>query len=1379
MLSTKLHSAVVKVLLNQAKHIYVIRIIFIGLLWAVGLISLNATTAMADDFTITFEEPVAVPGNIKTQYCSNAASNQGVEFRHAASRFEPSVATFSGTHALKESGIGDVEPFRRPMVFSFTTGQSHVGVQVGLEVLHAFPVTAVLRAFDDPDPDEGTQLTPTSGPSVILGVGPVAITTPLTFSTPTGEPTIRRVEIEFVGPAGQSVQEIIDELTFSEIGPPCLIDNQPPSVAIFQPQTNTAIANPEVLLHFGVQDLVSGVARIRVSMLGAGSTELTSFFVCGGEEFPNTCPGFPSSLNVEAQFNTFLPAGTETIRVEATDFAGNAGQDQVDIDPVFPDSGYNLWVLGMEVTQGIQNQVQSSTISRQSFAPQFNLPLDIRLVAGKQTVVRVFPGVEDTSVPVVGARATLFCRKTLGSNPLLGEPCDGPSSADLFNPDVTVDPANGNDLTTLRLNPTLTWNFILPSEWTTPGDFRWLIAQVKAPNNLPECGSVASPCDDGANVFVLNIPTSGFAETAPLIIQPIFACVRRSSSESKEDCASNIISGTLANNTTDAMTIAQQFLWGEDWDSDGLLDPFFNNILPIADGPDGVKIETPIINDYIDGDLNAANGIMSRKRVEAYLNDICDEFIFDFFEIFTDPGELIAEAYPQNYKYLAFIPPPMGPAGLASGGHPCAMAKIDQRPVRISGFPNSIGAITPENDFCSNCADGSRFTIHYDEPNVAHEIIHTFGVEHAGCSHDFDGDGTADEEPGGGCDPAPDVFPCPHGGICISAAELDEPFGFNTHNFGVLPPRGGPTSSDPCFGTSPWHAHDVMSYGCSPVWISPHTYETIFNKLRNSFLLLPTVAEGPSSNSLQPALFVSGRIEQPGDLVTLNTIYQLPMDIVAPEGNGSHTLELQGSNGDVLSRRHFDPSSVYDSESGTSSQFFQLMSFAPDAARLVLMKDDVVLFERTRTANAPTLNVLRPVSGEVWSEGSQTIQWEAADLDDDPLVYTVQYSNDLGTTWKTFALNSTETTLEVDATQLAGSGNGQALIRVFASDGFNSVIAESAPFTVTNKSPHVRIVAPVDGTVFAPQGLISFVGAASDPDDGTLGDSAYSWNSDRDGNLGQGHELRITNLSPGEHTITLTATDKNGTSSQTSIVIVVLEAPNTQPVADAGPDQQVNVGDEVQLDGGSSFDPDGGPLSFSWRIVSAPAGAVGPATLQSSASDSPHFSVRIEGIYVIELVVRDGEVDSVLDQVIIKAVQAAELFAPGVHCVNFVDVQTGVSLGPVFEKDGFVFGSPGDLVVADFSPVGPGLLFSHDGVHIEWPASALMVQVTAGSWSGAPLDISAFNGDGTLAGTGQILPLDNVFTIGFNDKDIHIIEIIGGGDEGLLTEICIGILGNP
>ncbi len=81
---------------------------------------------------------------------------------------------------------------------------------------------------------------------------------------------------------------------------------------------------------------------------------------------------------------------------------------------------------------------------------------------------------------------------------------------------------------------------------------------------------------------------------------------------------------------------------------------------------------------------------------------------------------------------------------------------------------------------------------------------------------------------------------------------------------------------------------------------------------------------------------------------------------------------------------------------------------------------------------------------------------------------------------------------------------------------------------------------------------------------------------------------------------------------------------NTQPVADAGVDQTVEVDDTVQLDGSGSFDVDGDTLTFNWSFSVNPS----TATLSDPGSINPTFVPDVEGLYVVQLIVNDGNVDS-------------------------------------------------------------------------------------------------------------------------------------------------------
>ena len=92
---------------------------------------------------------------------------------------------------------------------------------------------------------------------------------------------------------------------------------------------------------------------------------------------------------------------------------------------------------------------------------------------------------------------------------------------------------------------------------------------------------------------------------------------------------------------------------------------------------------------------------------------------------------------------------------------------------------------------------------------------------------------------------------------------------------------------------------------------------------------------------------------------------------------------------------------------------------------------------------------------------------------------------------------------------------------------------------------------------------------------------------------------------------------------------------NRPPVAIAGPDQNVNVRDSVQLDGSSSYDPENDPLTYSWDFIKKPSQS--QALLNNPNSVHPSFTPDQGGEYVIQLVVNDGIDDSAPDDVSVFA----------------------------------------------------------------------------------------------------------------------------------------------
>lgn len=119
----------------------------------------------------------------------------------------------------------------------------------------------------------------------------------------------------------------------------------------------------------------------------------------------------------------------------------------------------------------------------------------------------------------------------------------------------------------------------------------------------------------------------------------------------------------------------------------------------------------------------------------------------------------------------------------------------------------------------------------------------------------------------------------------------------------------------------------------------------------------------------------------------------------------------------------------------------------------------------------------------------------------------------------------------------------------------------------------------------------------------------------------------------GTYVVQLTV-DDGQVSSQIDSVSVTSSTPNSAPVANAGPDQNIVVGAIVTLDGSASSDANGDPLTFSWNFISKPSGSV--ASLSSLTSSMPTFIADVAGIFAATLIVNDGQTSSVGDTVTIN-----------------------------------------------------------------------------------------------------------------------------------------------
>ena len=100
-------------------------------------------------------------------------------------------------------------------------------------------------------------------------------------------------------------------------------------------------------------------------------------------------------------------------------------------------------------------------------------------------------------------------------------------------------------------------------------------------------------------------------------------------------------------------------------------------------------------------------------------------------------------------------------------------------------------------------------------------------------------------------------------------------------------------------------------------------------------------------------------------------------------------------------------------------------------------------------------------------------------------------------------------------------------------------------YLVTDTPPEVMINDPADGAEFDAEVDITFMGTASDAEDGDV-TANLAWVSDLDGALGTGGSFSRSDLSVGVHTITATVTDSAALDGSDDIIVTIHDA-NSPP----------------------------------------------------------------------------------------------------------------------------------------------------------------------------------------------------------------------------------------
>ena len=190
---------------------------------------------------------------------------------------------------------------------------------------------------------------------------------------------------------------------------------------------------------------------------------------------------------------------------------------------------------------------------------------------------------------------------------------------------------------------------------------------------------------------------------------------------------------------------------------------------------------------------------------------------------------------------------------------------------------------------------------------------------------------------------------------------------------------------------------------------------------------------------------------------------------------------------------------------------------------------------------------------------------------------------------------------------------------------------------------------------------------------------------------------------------------------------------NSTPIANAGNDQELLIGQLVSLSGENSTDSDNDVLNFHWSFVSVPNNS--NVSLDDETIVNPQFMPDQPGSYVLNLVVNDGVADSIADTIII------DLILPQ---ITLQRLSRGTN--PVYEDVPFPFENQFAAVTASVNALNPPNFYSIDRFKFStvgqaYTISGISVGATTSGFTAFIQDIQT----GVVLTDNTVIPADSEF----------------------------------
>jgi hypothetical protein len=439
---------------------------------------------------------------------------------------------------------------------------------------------------------------------------------------------------------------------------------------------------------------------------------------------------------------------------------------------------------------------------------------------------------------------------------------------------------------------------------------------------------------------------------------------------------------------------------------------------------------------------------------------------------------------------------------------------------------------------------------------LAHELGHNYDRYHVDC---------------GGPDNIDSGYPYSDGSGTACVLDDGDPMLYSTHfGFDV-------NSLTPIEPDTP-NTSDLMSYA-SRRWTSDYTWSALYSRVDDPTVMMTSNqrnSTSPDSADLTSSDFVvlaSGIITPSASQGHLNYAWVYPTDglssrvlqkwqtvaasslrsTAASPSTSQYHVRLLDANGAVVDDRAFDLEPFFDGSSADAKSGFMLSfpALGVPVAQIDLMIYSTVVHSLRPGASTPSVQILQPAGGETFDD-QMTIVWQAADANiDDRLLYNVQYSPDQGQTWRALVTNwpglphADTMTLTLDSLLgVPGSTTG-GLVRVAASDGYNTGMDTSSSFVVSNQPPQPYIVSPAVDQLFEAGKVVMLRGGAGDTEDGGLSGETLSWEVTGQSTITDSEAI-LAGLAPGDYDVTLTAEDSDGlaATAQTTLTVSPLYVPD-------------------------------------------------------------------------------------------------------------------------------------------------------------------------------------------------------------------------------------------